>query len=282
MTRVLSGIVLVLGAVAVVGWAPRWVIFATLAVIGNLALHEYYQLSGKCGLQPYRMVGHLFGTWLLAEQWIFPGQISLGVLAGFVVLVMSLSLTYPDHVTVAIGSSGTTVLGALYTTGFLSLLLAWADPAFPPALGPSPFASRAAIFFLLVVIWVSDIGAFYVGRAIGKHKLAPRISPGKTVEGLVGGLIASVLVSMVFHRYWLRSFSLGALMALAIVLDLAGVLGDLAESAIKRGAGVKDSSSVVPGHGGVLDRIDSLLFAVPVMYYYPSALAFLKKAFRVE
>ncbi|MGB7621654.1 MAG: phosphatidate cytidylyltransferase [Terriglobia bacterium] len=282
MTRVLSGMVLVLVAVVVVGWAPRWVIFAVLAVIGTLGLHEFYQLSGKCGLRPFRVAGHLFGIWLLAEQWLFPQQVSMAVLAGFVLLVMSLILIHPDSFALAIGSSGATILGALYTTGFLSLLLAWASPASHSGMRLSPFENRAAIFFLLVVIWASDIGAYYVGRTIGKHKLAPKISPGKTIEGLVGGTVASVLVSVVFQQYWLREYSMGSLMTLAIALDLAGVLGDLAESALKRGAGVKDSSSMIPGHGGVLDRIDSLLFAIPVMYYYPSALAFLKKAFTGE
>jgi phosphatidate cytidylyltransferase len=276
MTRVLTGLVLVLVAVAVVGWAPRWVIFLVLVAISNLALHEFYQLSEKCGLLPFRPAGHLYGLWLLAEQWLFPQHMSLGALTGFILLVLSLSLAHPSSFARAIGSSGATILGALYTGGFLSLLLAWADPLSGPGTIHLPIYSRATIFFLLGVIWASDIGAYYVGRAIGKHQLAPRISPGKTIEGLVGGLIASVLVSLLFYRYWLRDYSLGTLVVLAIVLDLAGVLGDLAESAMKRGAGVKDSSSIVPGHGGVLDRIDSLLFAIPVMYYYPSLLALLK------
>lgn len=281
MTRVLSGMVLVLVAVLVVGWAPRWVIFLALVVLSNLALHEFYQLSEKCGLLPFRSAGHLYGLWLLAEQWIFPQHTSMGALTGFVLLVLGLSLTHPGSLARAIGSSGATILGAIYTGGFLSLLLAWPGPSSSPGAVHSPFDSRAAIFFLLAVIWASDIGAFYVGRTIGKHKLAPRISPGKTIEGLAGGLIASVLVSLVFHRFWLRGYGLGALVLLAIVLDLAGVLGDLAESAMKRGAGVKDSSSLVPGHGGVLDRIDSLLFAVPVMYYYPSLLALLKSIIKI-
>ncbi|MBZ5535485.1 MAG: phosphatidate cytidylyltransferase [Acidobacteriia bacterium] len=281
MTRVLSGIVLVLIAVAVVGWAPRWVIFLVLVVLSNLALHEFYQLSEKCGLMPFRSAGHLYALWLLAEQWVFPQHVSMGALTGFVLLVLALSLTDAGSFPRAIGSSGATILGTLYTGGFLSLLLAWPDSSSSSGTIHSPFDSRASIFFLLAVVWASDIGAYYVGRGIGKRKLAPRISPGKTIEGLVGGLIASVLVSLVFHRYWLRGYSLGAVVALAIILDLAGVLGDLAESAMKRGAGVKDSSSIVPGHGGVLDRIDSLLFAIPVMYYYPSLLAFLKSIIKI-
>ena len=190
MTRVLSGLVLVLVAVGVVGWAPRWVIFLGLVVLSNLALHEFYQLSEKCGLLPFRSAGHLYGLWLLAEQWRFPGHMSMGALTGFVLLVLFLSLTRPDSFALAIGSSGATILGTLYTGGLLSLLLAFPDPSSRRGPLGLPIEGRAAIFFLLAVIWASDIGAYYVGRAIGRHKMAPRISPGKTIEGLVGGLMA--------------------------------------------------------------------------------------------
>lgn len=277
MKRVLSGLVMGAAAIALVGWSPRWLLFLALLALVGLALHEFFGLCEKTSLRPYRGLAYVFSFWVLIEQWLFPQRFSLAALAAFVLLALILSLRKPDELSKAVGSAGATVLGALYIGWGLSLLLAWQDPASAQALFfHSPFQSRAGIFFVLATIWAADIGAFYVGRLVGRHKLAPRVSPGKTVEGLAGGLVASWIVATVFQKYWMRDYEWIGIVALATALNLAGVLGDLVESAMKRGAGVKDSSSLIPGHGGVLDRIDSLLFAIPVMYYYPSAWAFLK------
>jgi len=124
------------------------------------------------------------------------------------------------------------------------------------------------IFFVISVTWAGDTGAFYAGRTFGRRKLAPRISPNKTVEGLVGGLALSVLAAFIARYWFVPSFSPADCVALGLLLSLAGMLGDLTESAFKRSAGVKDSGSLIPGHGGMLDRIDSLLFAAPTFYYY--------------
>lgn len=263
--------------VGIVGWAPRWVLFLALVTLSGLALEEFFQLSEKCGLHPYRIIGFLYGLWLMAEQLFFPQQFNMAAMTIFVLAVLGLSLIKADELPKAVASGGVTLLGVIYVFGFLSLLLAWQDPASDRAIFyHSPFQNRSAIFFVLTVIWAGDTGAFYVGRSLGQHKLAPRISPGKTVEGLLGGLLASLAMAWIFQKYWMKSFPVSGILVLAIILNLAGVLGDLAESAMKRGAGVKDSSSIIPGHGGILDRIDSLLFAIPVMYYYPSTIAFLK------
>lgn len=277
MKRVLSGLFMGAATVALVGWGPRWLLFLALVVVAGLALQEFFGLCEKSNLRPYRALGYAFGMWLLAEQLFFPQRFSLTALAVSVLLTLILSLRNADEFSKAIGSAGATILGALYIAWGLSLLLAWQDPSSDQALFfHSPFQSRACIFFVLAIVWAADIGAFYSGRLFGKHKLAPRVSPGKTVEGLLGGLVASWIAAMVFQRYWMKDFEWIEILVLATALNLAGVLGDLVESAMKRGAGVKDSSALIPGHGGVLDRIDSLLFAIPVMYYYPSALAFLK------
>ena len=225
MMRVLSGVALILVAVMIVGWAPRWVIFIALGVLSTGALTEFYRLSEKCGLRPLRTVGCLYGLWLLGEQLIVPQRISVAAFTVFVLLVLSLSLIDSSGFGRVVGSSGATILGSLYTAGFLSLLLAWPDSKSDQALlYPSPFQTRAAIFFLLVNVWASDTGAFFVGRAIGRNKLSPRISPGKTVEGLLGGMVASLLAAIVFQRYWMRSFSVVGILVLAAVLNLAGVV----------------------------------------------------------
>ncbi len=124
------------------------------------------------------------------------------------------------------------------------------------------------IYFLFLVIWIGDAGALYIGRSLGRHKLSPRISPNKTVEGAVGSLLASVLASLGIRAWFIPEFGVFDAVALGVLLNILGQLGDLAESGLKRSAGVKDSASFIPGHGGVLDRGDSLLFAGPVLYYY--------------
>ncbi|HWB98977.1 MAG TPA: phosphatidate cytidylyltransferase, partial [Bryobacteraceae bacterium] len=116
--------------------------------------------------------------------------------------------------------------------------------------------------------WIGDAGAYYVGRRLGRHKLAPRISPGKSWEGAIASVAVSVLFGVFYLARFLPSVPAAAAIAISAVANIAGQLGDLAESAIKRGAGVKDSGTILPGHGGFLDRVDSTLFVLPVVYLY--------------
>ncbi len=124
------------------------------------------------------------------------------------------------------------------------------------------------IFFVLAVLFAGDTAAYYVGKAFGRHKLSPNISPGKTVEGALGGLVANLIVGTLFKKYWLPEFSWGLCIGLVVLLGVVGQVGDLVESMLKRSVDLKDSGSFFPGHGGVLDRIDGLLFAAPTLYYF--------------
>jgi phosphatidate cytidylyltransferase len=124
------------------------------------------------------------------------------------------------------------------------------------------------IFFILFVLWLGDSGAYCVGKAIGRRKLLPAISPNKTVEGAVGGLLASLLTGFACKTIFLSELPGVHCFLLTLAIALAGQVGDLCESTFKRERGVKDSGNLLPGHGGILDRIDSLLFAAPVAYYY--------------
>ena len=126
--------------------------------------------------------------------------------------------------------------------------------------------------FLLAVVFAGDTGAYYVGKAMGRHKLSPHISPGKTVEGAAGGLAASLLVGGLFKGYWLPEVPWGLSVGLVVFMGVVGQVGDLVESMLKRSVVVKDSGRVLPGHGGLLDRIDALLFASPVLYYFKTYL----------
>lgn len=124
------------------------------------------------------------------------------------------------------------------------------------------------IFFLLFIVFFSDIGAYYVGSWFGRHKLCPAISPGKTIEGAIGGLATSVGIGLTFRYFFLDQLPLGLCMLLFLCIGIAAPLGDLFESFLKRTGGIKDSGTILPGHGGLLDRIDALLFTAPVVYFF--------------
>ncbi|HEU4584810.1 MAG TPA: phosphatidate cytidylyltransferase, partial [Gemmatimonadaceae bacterium] len=165
------------------------------------------------------------------------------------------------------GAVATTLFGAAYTGGKLSF--AYGLRYHNYAVGAA--AGTALVLYPLVLTWTSDTAAYFVGRALGKRKLIPSVSPGKTVAGAVGALVASVVVSWLYARYVLPHFGRLSMLGwqavwFGIVLSVAVQIGDLAESLIKRDGKVKDSSHIIPGHGGMLDRIDSLLFAIPVAY----------------
>ncbi len=124
------------------------------------------------------------------------------------------------------------------------------------------------ILFLFLVTWGSDAGAYYAGTLLGRHKLAPTISPNKTIEGLIGGLLVAITLALLARSWFLPSFTLADTAACGVLLTFAGLLGDLTESMIKRSVGAKDSGSLIMGHGGMFDRLDSLLFAAPAFYFY--------------
>jgi phosphatidate cytidylyltransferase len=126
------------------------------------------------------------------------------------------------------------------------------------------------VFFALSLNWAGDIAAFYVGRLLGRHKLAPNVSPGKSWEGSIASTVASVVYAAFYFPWLLKMTPLAEALGMTVIANVAGQFGDLCESAIKRGAGVKDSGNLLPGHGGWLDRVDSSLFAVPVVYFVVS------------
>jgi phosphatidate cytidylyltransferase len=132
---------------------------------------------------------------------------------------------------------------------------------------PSPLAAHLLTFFFFVLMG-SDTAAYYTGRAFGRRKLAPTVSPGKTWEGAAGGLLASLGFAALAHYWFFPELQLRAALPLAAAMNVLGVVGDLTESALKRGSGAKDAARILPGHGGLLDRLDSLLFNAPLIYYF--------------
>jgi phosphatidate cytidylyltransferase len=158
-------------------------------------------------------------------------------------------------------SVGATILGVLYVPLLGSHLVALRTGF------NQPLSAHLLSFFFMVLMG-GDAGAYYVGRALGKHKLAPSISPGKTWEGAVGGLVAALAMATLAHFWFFRELPLIYTLPLAALMTVVGIFGDLAESALKRGAGAKDAANLLPGHGGILDRLDSLLFNAPLIYYF--------------
>jgi phosphatidate cytidylyltransferase len=152
---------------------------------------------------------------------------------------------------------------ALIYVGLPLGTLAWIRVAFGPA----------ALTWLVAVIALSDSAQYYTGRAFGRRKLAPLISPGKTIEGAVGGLVIAAVAGGALARWAMPALPLGVAIVLALVIAMFGMAGDLFESLLKRSAGVKDSSGLIPGHGGVLDRVDAYLFAAPIFYAYVRLIA---------
>jgi phosphatidate cytidylyltransferase len=243
-----------LPVVLVIVWAGGWWLFALTAIGAVLALHEYALMIRS--LRPVILAAYagallsLVGARIGGLEWTTAGFLSTIVLA----FLLHWIATTRQSATVAIAS---TVLGA----GWVGLCLAHLL-----LLRAIPHDGELATFTVLLAVWAGDIGAFFAGRLIGRHKLAPALSPGKTWEGFVFGTGATVFVAFV-ALYKQDYLSIPQSLLLGAVIAVAAPLGDLFESALKRDMQVKDSGRLLAAHGGVLDRIDSLLFAVVASYY---------------
>jgi phosphatidate cytidylyltransferase len=250
MKRVLTALALLPIAIYGTFFAPPPVFFGIVLSMAVLCYYEYTTIVRAQGIDGPHWIGFPIGVLILAEAPY------VRLLAA---ILLAVSLTLRDLAKV-VPFAAATALGVLYVFG------AWR----------CAIDLRAAgvhwLLFALAVNWVGDIAAFYVGRSIGKHKLAPRISPGKSWEGAIASMAAAVLFGYAFFLYVRPAIAVGHMLSLSVLSNAAGQVGDLAESAIKRGAGVKDSSTLLPGHGGFLDRLDSSLFTMPVVYYYLSTL----------
>jgi phosphatidate cytidylyltransferase len=252
-------------------WYGGWPLVALVATIAVLGTRELYDLARRSGVAPLDAPG-LAGAALaapaayLALREPHGAVAAAGLYAGalWLILVLSIGLWRRAPSRRPLEAVAVTVFGALYAGALPAFLLALRHGSHEPR----SWAGAWLVFFPLVVTWITDTAAMFGGRAIGGAKLAPTVSPGKTRSGSVAGVIGGVLVAPVFAYGIFPSVGvtarLGQLVAMALVLAIVGHVGDLAESLFKREAGVKDSSHLIPGHGGVLDRLDSLYFVIPV------------------
>ena len=271
MKRIITAVILLpfLIASILVSWLqPLFVVLAATAMV--LGLYEFYLLAGKKGIKADAAAGYLAAVALFIIFYFAapnPMQDRLDVQSLVLVLLIFtigtlIAATFrgaPFEKMIA--SVGATILGVLYVVLLGGHLVA-VRTGFPQKL------SAHLLSFFFLVLMGSDVGAYYVGSAIGRHKLAPKISPGKTWEGVAGGVVAGLALATAAHFWFFRELPLKWALPLAAVMTTLGILGDLTESALKRGAGAKDAAKILPGHGGALDRLDSLLFNAPLLYYF--------------
>lgn len=242
-----------------------WPLFVALALFAMTAgLYEFWWLARKREIKPDAVVGFTAAAALFIVFYFNDLALVILIVILLVMTALATAMLKGAPFDKMIASVGATVLGVLYVVllgGHLIALRISADPFI------RPHATDLLSFFFLIIMG-SDTGAYYTGRTLGRHKLAPSISPGKTWEGAAGGMLASLLMAALAHFWFFPELSLKAALPLAAVMNVLGVLGDLTESALKRGAGAKDAAQILPGHGGLLDRLDSLLFNAPVIYYF--------------
>lgn len=303
MKRVLTAVILIPIVVLALFRAPLWLFALLVLGVALLAAREYFDIAEKTGFRPFRFLSYFFFVSLFAlatltfyasidlpqssgsaETAIDRLVITCGLFLVFTPLLLLLAALQREPLSQALPDAAISFMALPYV-GFTLLMLpllngTWSGPLY--------------LLYLMALVWCGDIAAYYVGRAIGKHKLATRISPGKTWEGAVASVAGAVVLGIALFRFLNpiaeffrhihllvqpgiirfaetvpepRAFERAPLwfvVLFAITVNVAAQFGDLVESALKRGAGMKDSSNLLPGHGGVLDRIDALLFALPV------------------
>jgi phosphatidate cytidylyltransferase len=250
MKRVLTAAVLIPPSVYLIFMGPKWAVLAVITLVAMLCFREYVGLMRAFGWKTLGPFGFAAGLLVL-----FGPQSESLVLMLVALLVMTLSLRTKD-VAAVLPQSASLLLGVIYVFG------SWRC-----AIGLHGFNPHW-LFFALVLNWIGDSAAYYFGRAVGKHKLAPVLSPNKTWEGSAASVFASVLFSVVYLGRYIPELPMWEIVTLAAAANIAGQFGDLFESSLKRGAGVKDSGTLLPGHGGWLDRLDSSLFAMPLVYIW--------------
>jgi phosphatidate cytidylyltransferase len=290
MKRVLTAVVLVPLVLLVVFRAPLWFFAMVVAAVAMLALSEYLSICKAYGIEPLPRPTYILTLLLVFETFAYTDPALVAtypwitvmfqtwVVLLAVALIFGIPVIFRRDLRMAISASATSAFALFYIAAPLAVLILFRRE---PSEG-------VLLIFVLLSVWVGDTAAFYVGRAFGRHKLAPIVSPKKTWEGAVASVIASVAVSFLVFYFaeplsrmftqqkvyfytpagdWLHPSAVHKV-ALGVCTNIAAQLGDLFESALKRGAQMKDSGSLLPGHGGILDRIDALLFAIPAVWYY--------------
>jgi phosphatidate cytidylyltransferase len=263
--------------VYLIGWSPEWLFVLAVVAAMQLALREYFALCRAMGYKAFPWICHVASVALCVERAVpqhwSDFAVTLMLVALLVLLIPTLALRRSTELKDYLVDTSVTIFGILYIGLSLSCLV-------PIRFGFRPIAmlsghtapvwdlsrGSALVLFLFLVIWAGDTCAYLVGRSVGRIPFFPRISPRKTWEGALAGLAASLLAAWAFTHWFWKPADVKTVMLIAAWVAVAGQAGDLVESAIKRGANHKDSGTLLPGHGGFLDRIDSLIFAAPALW----------------
>jgi len=272
-TRLLTAAILIPLVVIAIWWGPNWLIAIVSGFVAIAAMLEFFSVAARQGVQAYRLWSSLAAAAVVAEQWYASRMASIirlsdlldrspkvtleFVLFGFAFGVALIALGTRRSLAEVLPSISVSAAGLIFVVLPFSAVIRLHGV---DILGPQ------LLLFTVVMVWVGDTAAYFVGSSIGRWKMAPQISPNKTWEGAIANFLGALFVAAVFG-YWMK-LQPAHMLAMAAVGSVAGQIGDLFESAWKRSAGVKDSGSILPGHGGMLDRIDALILAAPAVWYY--------------
>ena len=250
MKRILTAGALIPIVVYVVLWANFWAFLAVLVTVALLCYREFDGVAGAYGFGAPGPLGYGAGLLLLVwrqETWL--------LILGLALILLAVTIR-GDDLTKSLPRAALMLTGMVYIFGCWKCAM------------PLREMNPHWLMYALLVNWAGDAGAYYVGRRWGRHKMAPRVSPNKSWEGAVASMAASVLIAGAYLLRFVPWIATAQVVALTVAANAAGQLGDLTESAMKRGAGLKDSGVILPGHGGFLDRVDSTLFSLPLIYAY--------------
>lgn len=262
-----AGIPLMAGA----AWLGGWWLFALVLALSLLGFREFSVIVGGSFRRPVWLWG-LAGVLLAMAYLRFPG-FPIGAAVLWVLILLALVLAAGDQTDTA-KEAGLCLLGVAYIPPMLGHLMLIRNIAPPSGFltrllhSGSPERGFWLLLWTMALVWIGDTGAYFAGLLFGRRKLAPAVSPNKTVEGLAGCLLTTAAAAVALEAWWRLGLGPWHALALALIVTSFSTLGDLVESKLKRLAGVKDSGSLLPGHGGVLDRFDSLMFAAPAVYWY--------------
>ncbi|MGO9776932.1 MAG: phosphatidate cytidylyltransferase [Terracidiphilus sp.] len=268
MKRFITGLILISLVLPLIFLGPRWLLSLCVAAVAALAAWEFLGLAKNSGASPPRVAVLVAIAALFASNFAWDQSDQIVAILGILSLALLVYCTFFRPVEQMLADASTSIFCLFYVGMTLVTVPALREETNGPSL----------VAFLLCVVWGGDIAALYIGRAWGRHKMSPSLSPNKSWEGTLGSLAGSLLAAGLllglarlfdmWDKAWLSyPEDLWYWLGLAVLLNVAAQVGDLAESALKRSAGVKDSGSLLPGHGGVLDRIDALLLAAPVLWY---------------
>ena len=263
MKRLISALCILPPLALIVRFGSSFHFLVLLTVVIGLGLLEFYRMVSVKGFPCWTWLGVTCGVvtpvaFYLDRTFQVGGIVNQATVTAIVVLAFIIGLFMRQDLVISVQSIAFTLLGVFYVGWLLSYVLLLRLLA----------NGSSYVFYIFSVVWLGDAAALVVGTLIGRHKLAPSISPRKTIEGAVGGLLGSLCGAVVGGLWLLGHFSLGQCLAVGCILAVLGQLGDFSESLLKRSAGVKDSGVLIPGHGGILDKVDGILFGAPALYYY--------------